>query len=72
VLGEDDKQAIAQLKANLDARQQSYVQLLEQLQRQNPEAADLVSVNPAKLADIQQLLDQNTTLVNTLSLTIEP
>jgi len=63
VLGEEDKQVIAQLKANLDARQQSYAQFLEQLQRQNPEAADLVSVNPAKLADIQQLLDQNTTLV---------
>ena len=54
---------IARLTAELRDREQQYNLLLERLQRQHPEAADLVSVNPATLETIQALLDRETTLV---------
>ena len=54
---------VANLKSTLTNRQQDYSKLLQQIKRNNPETADLVTVNPAKLEEIQSLLDKDTTLV---------
>ncbi len=54
---------IASVKSELNTREQEYIKLLEQIKRQNPESADLVSVNTAQIEKIQSLLDKDTTLV---------
>jgi CHAT domain-containing protein/Tfp pilus assembly protein PilF len=63
LLNQNNTSAIAALQSELTAREQDYIKLLDRLKRQNPEVADLVSVNPAQLAEIQSLLDTDTTLV---------
>ena len=58
-----DNNAIANVKNQIDARERDYEDLLIQLKLQNPKTADLISVDVAPLADIQHLLDAETTLV---------
>ena len=54
---------IASIKSELQVREQQYLQLLEQIKDKDPETADLVTVNPAAIKEIQGLLDRDTTLV---------
>lgn len=58
-----DSEAIAATQASLDSREAKYAQLLNDIKLQSPEAASLVSVDVAVLADVQALLDPETTLV---------
>ena len=62
-LSQNNTRVIAALQSELTTHEQDYLKLLDRLKRQNPEVADLVSVNPAQLAEIQHLLDTDTTLV---------
>ena len=55
--------AISNYKSELNTREQEYINLLEQIKRHKPESADLVSVNSAKIEEIQSLLDKDTTLI---------
>ena len=55
---------IARLREALSTKQNEYENLLNRLRRDHLETADLVSVSSAKLADIQALLDRETTLVS--------
>ena len=54
---------IASIKSVLKTREREYSQLLEQIKSHNPESADLVSINPAPITEIQSLLARDTTLV---------
>ena len=58
-----DSDAIAATQADLAKREADYAQLLTEIKIQSPEAAGLVSVDVASLADVQALLDSNATLV---------
>jgi len=58
-----DTEAIAAVQAELTSREADYAALLTQLKLQSPEAASVVSVDVASLADIQELLDADTTLL---------
>jgi len=58
-----DVETIAAVEAALTTRNADYVQLLTDIKLQSPEVAGLVSVDVALLADIQTLLDADTTLV---------
>ena len=55
--------AIATLEAELADREADYAQLLTEIKLQSPEVASLVSVDVASLANVQALLDAETTLV---------
>jgi len=59
----EEMDAIARLRSTLTTREQEYADLLGKLQRQNPAAADLLSVTPATLPEIQQLIAPDTVLV---------
>ncbi|MGJ3253901.1 MAG: CHAT domain-containing protein [Elainellaceae cyanobacterium] len=61
---DENAESISQLRDDLSAKQTEYETLLNRLRRDNLEAADLVSVSPAELSDIQALLDEETTLVS--------
>ena len=54
---------ITSIKSELNTRKREYLQLLKQIKQHNPEFADLVSINPAQIKEIQSLLDQDTTLI---------
>ncbi|HKZ83114.1 MAG TPA: CHAT domain-containing tetratricopeptide repeat protein [Anaerolineae bacterium] len=58
-----DSDAIAAARTELTARESEYAQLLTEIKLQSPEVASLVSVDVASLADVQNLLDGDTTLV---------
>jgi CHAT domain-containing protein len=62
-ISQNNTRVIAALQSQLTTHEQDYIKLLDRLKRQNPEIADLVSINPAQLAEIQRLLDTDTTLV---------
>ena len=62
-INELDTEAITAVEADLKTREADYTQLLTEIKLQSPEVAGLVSVDVASLADIQSLLDANTTLV---------
>lgn len=54
---------IAGVESELAAREADYAQLLTELKLKSPEVVSLISVDVASLADVQSLLDANTTLV---------
>jgi CHAT domain-containing protein/Tfp pilus assembly protein PilF len=58
-----DTDAIAVAQEELAEREAEYARLLTDIKLQSPEVAGLVSVDVATLAEIQGLLDSNTTLV---------
>ena len=58
-----DTDAIATVQAELTNLEADYEALLTELKLRSPEVAELVSVDVASLADVQALLDPNTTLV---------
>lgn len=58
-----DKEAIAMTEAELEEAEQKYSRFLGELKVQSPEAASLVGVDVASLAEIQSLLDAETALV---------
>ncbi|GAA6619644.1 CHAT domain-containing protein [Scytonema sp. NUACC26] len=60
---ESNQDAIAALKKQIDEREQDYINLLTQIKIHSSEVASLVSVNVSHLAEIQKLLDADTTLV---------
>ena len=60
---QNNVEAISTTKLELKELKEQYINLLEKLKLQNPEAASLVSVNPLPLSEIQQRLDGDTTLV---------
>lgn len=63
---EQNKAAIAKVEAELTVIETKYTNLLNQLELQHPEVASLVSLQPIKLlslAQIQQKLDNDTTLI---------
>jgi hypothetical protein len=60
---ERDIEAIAAAQDNLESSEANYAQLLTDIKLQSPEIASLVSIDVASLADIQSLLDRDTTLV---------
>ena len=62
----DPAQAPTELRAELEARQQDYLTLVERLQ--SPQAASFTAVSPAALPELQRLLDPQTTLVEYFTL----
>ncbi|NES00730.1 MAG: CHAT domain-containing protein, partial [Symploca sp. SIO1B1] len=58
-----DNETIANTENQLTASKTAYENLLTQIKIQSPEIADLISVDVAPLADIQSLLDTDTTLI---------
>lgn len=62
-LFEDNEAVIKHLKNQIAEKQQVYETLLISLKASNPEYAALLSVDPLELADLQQLLDDQTTLL---------
>ena len=58
-----DNETIAETENQLTAREKAYQNLLTQLKIQSPETAELISVDVASLAEIQSLLDTDTTLI---------
>jgi tetratricopeptide (TPR) repeat protein len=61
-----DPAAIDALQKDLANLEDEYARLLTEIKVQSPEVAELVSIDVASLADIQTLLDTNTTLVEYL------
>ncbi|NEP15528.1 MAG: CHAT domain-containing protein [Leptolyngbya sp. SIO4C1] len=59
----DAPSAPQQLQVEIAQKEQTYVALLRQIERQNAAAADLVSVTPAPLSQLQSQLAADTTLV---------
>jgi CHAT domain-containing protein len=59
-----DQGAIDAVQTQLTQREADYEELLTKIKLQSPEVAGLVSVDIAKLTEIQNLLDPNTTLVD--------
>ena len=62
-LSEPNEEALNELKVTLAEREADFTQLLTEMKTQSPEALELVSVNVASLAEIQALLDAQTTLL---------
>ena len=60
---QQDRQKIASITTQLQADESRYSALLRDLQINNPEAASLRTITIAPLAEIQRLLDADTTLV---------
>ncbi|NEQ71092.1 MAG: CHAT domain-containing protein [Symploca sp. SIO2D2] len=58
-----DDETIAEAENQLTAREKAYENLLTQIKIQSPEIASLISVDVASLAEIQSLLDTDTTLI---------
>jgi tetratricopeptide (TPR) repeat protein len=56
--------SIAQLQQELDTKQTEYIELVNQLKDDDLETADLVSVNPADLEEVQALIGQDSSLVS--------
>ena len=63
-LGTSDKTLIKTLEARIEQRQKLYNSILQEIQLKHPEYASLISVNPLKLEEVQQLLDPGTTLLS--------
>jgi tetratricopeptide (TPR) repeat protein len=63
---ERDPTATAALQKDLANRENEYARLLTEIKVQSPEVAELVSVDVASSAEVQNLLDANTTLVEYL------
>jgi CHAT domain-containing protein/Tfp pilus assembly protein PilF len=61
---QQDRAALAALDAELAAKQREYEALVTRLRLADPETASLVSVAPLGLAEVQALLDPDTTLVS--------
>jgi CHAT domain-containing protein/Tfp pilus assembly protein PilF len=61
--GQQNADRIDSLSRQLAAEQRDYEALLTQLKLADPEAASLVSVAPLTLAEVQRLLDPQTTLL---------
>ncbi|MGI8552851.1 MAG: CHAT domain-containing protein [Dehalococcoidia bacterium] len=61
-----DAMVIMSLLTQLNVRQSQYTDLVTQLQLADPETASLISLAPLRLADVQKLLDPNTTLLSYL------
>jgi CHAT domain-containing protein len=59
-----NKELIQSLETRLAAKQKEYEGLLTNLKLANPKYASLISVDPVTLAQAQNLLDQETTLVS--------
>ncbi len=59
-----DTETIQAVEADLSAHEADYAQLLTDLKLQSKEVASLVSVDVASLADVQALLDDDTTLLD--------
>ncbi|MBE9117251.1 tetratricopeptide repeat protein [Lusitaniella coriacea LEGE 07157] len=58
-----DEETIEEVTTQIETLQKEYENLLTQLKLQSQETAELVSVDVASLAEIQNLLDDDTTLV---------
>ncbi|NEQ69410.1 MAG: tetratricopeptide repeat protein [Symploca sp. SIO2D2] len=58
-----DDETIAEAENRRTARKTAYENLLTQIKIQSPETASLISVDVAPLAEIQSLLDTDTTLI---------
>ncbi|NER47258.1 MAG: CHAT domain-containing protein [Symploca sp. SIO1B1] len=58
-----DYETIAETENQLTASEKAYENLLTQIKIQSPETAELISVDVASLAEIQSLLDTDTTLI---------
>ncbi len=58
-----DTKAIGTVEAELTQREADYAQLLTNIKLQSPEVASLVSVDVAPLAQVQALIDSETTLI---------
>jgi len=60
---QQDESAIVEVSNRLDTLQEDYATLLTQIKLQSPATASLVTVDVAPLAEIQSLLEPDTTLV---------
>ncbi len=60
---EGNENEIADIIQQLENKRQAYADLLIQIKLRNPEMSSLISVEPASLEDIQNILDTNTTLI---------
>ena len=63
LLLEDSSDQVLELRTEIAKLQQGYIETIERLKRQSPQAADFVSVNPASLQEIQDSLGPQDTLV---------
>ena len=68
VIAAAEPEQVAAHRAKLAEKRQAYLDFVEQLRRRSSQAADLTSVNPASLEDIQALLNAQTTLVEYFTL----
>jgi CHAT domain-containing protein/tetratricopeptide (TPR) repeat protein len=57
---------LPRLSSELTAKQREYGEVLAAIQRTNPEYAALVSISPLTVAEVQNLLDKETTLLSYL------
>lgn len=60
----DTIDTITALKQQITQKEQQYEELLTGMKLHNPEYASMISVNPASLEEIQQLLNNDTTLIS--------
>jgi CHAT domain-containing protein/tetratricopeptide (TPR) repeat protein len=59
-----DPQTVRSLEAQLLANQREYAELLTRIKAVNPEYDSLRNMNPLTLAEVQRLLDKDTTLIS--------